>query len=205
VEEEAARAGLTLVREEAGALPLRRDAKVALVVIADDEAFPGADATIASELKKRLAAPPTVVRIAPATCDADVERAGAAAAAADSVVLSLFVRARSGRGRIVLPETGRRAIEKVLAAAAAGGRPVVAVSFGSPYVVRDFPAMRTYLAAWGAQDVCQSAAARALFGEAPLGGKLPVSIPGVAARGAGIAKAAAASVSSTPAAEAKGR
>ena len=95
------------------------------------------------------------------------------------------MRARSGKGKIVLPEAGRRAIEKVLAA----GKPVVAVSFGSPYVVRDFPAMRTYLAAWGAQEVCQSAAVRALFGEAAIGGKLPVTIPGVAQRGAGLAKA----------------
>lgn len=201
VEEEAARAGLTLVREESGALPLRREAKVVHVVVADDEAFPGADVTIASELRRRLASPPSVVRISPSSCDADIERAGTAASGADTVVLSLFVRARSGKGRIVLPESGRKAIEKVLAS----GRPVVAVSFGSPYVVRDFPSMKTYLAAWGAQDVCQSAAARALFGEGAIGGKLPVSIPGVATRGAGIAKPAPQAPAPSPAAGAAAR
>ncbi len=184
VEAEAARRGLTLVREEAGILPLRREAKVAHVSVLDEDTFPGLDATATAELKKRLATPPVVARVPPASCDADVDRAASAAAQADVVVLSIFVRARSGKGKIALPEAGRRAIEKVLAS----GRPVVAISFGSPYVVREFPSMKSYLAAWGVQEVSQVAAVRALFGEAAVGGKLPVAIPGVAERGTGIAR-----------------
>ena len=103
----------------------------------------------------------------------------------DAVFLSLFVRARSGQGPIAVPETARAAIPLLLAA----GKPVIAVAFGSPYLLRDFPDLQTYVCAWGAQEVMQKAVAAALFGEAAFEGKLPVSIPGLAKRGDGIAKA----------------
>jgi beta-N-acetylhexosaminidase len=62
----------------------------------------------------------------------------------------------------------------------------VAVSFGSPYLIRDLPALKTYLCAWGIQEVVQRAAVSALFGETAIGGKLPVTIPGIARRGDGV-------------------
>jgi hypothetical protein len=65
---------------------------------------------------------------------------------------------------------------------------VVAVSFGTPYLLRDLPDLPTYLAAYGGQPDEQVAAARALFGEAPITGHLPVTIPGLAPRGTGIQK-----------------
>ena len=69
---------------------------------------------------------------------------------------------------------------------ARSGRPVVVVSFGSPYLLRAFPSVPAYVLAWGAEAVCQEAAARALLGQAPIGGRLPVTImPGVP-RGSGV-------------------
>ncbi len=58
------------------------------------------------------------------------------------------------------------------------GKPVIVASFGSPYLVERFPAAQTWLAAFSTVDVAQSAMGRALFGETPIGGHLPVSIPG---------------------------
>ena len=109
-----------------------------------------------------------------------------AASESDVVLLSLFVRARSGQGPVTEPEPAKAAIPRLLAL----GKPVVAVSFGSPYLLRDFPDLPTYVCAWGAQEVMQRAAAKALFGETGFEGKLPVSIPGLAKRGDGIAKGA---------------
>ena len=71
---------------------------------------------------------------------------------------------------------------------AAGGRRLVGISFGNPYLAADLPSLSTYLAAYGDQPVMQVAAARALFGETEVTGRLPVTIPGVAKRGAGIQK-----------------
>jgi beta-N-acetylhexosaminidase len=84
----------------------------------------------------------------------------------------------------VIPDAAKAVIPQLLAS----GKPVVAVAFGSPYLLRDFPALPTYLAAWGSQDVVQVAAVKALFGEAAIGGRLPVTIPGLAKRGDGVAK-----------------
>jgi len=45
--------------------------------------------------------------------------------------------------------------------------------------LKDFPQAETWLAAFGISDVAQISSARALFGEIPVRGKLPVTIPGV--------------------------
>ncbi len=56
---------------------------------------------------------------------------------------------------------------------------MITVGFGSPYLIERFPQAETWLAAFGISDVAQISVARALFGEIPVRGKLPVTIPGV--------------------------
>jgi len=62
----------------------------------------------------------------------------------------------------------------------------VVVAMGNPYVIGDFPAIQNYLCAFSNVTVSESAAVKALFGEIPIGGHLPVTIPGVATRGEGL-------------------
>ncbi len=52
---------------------------------------------------------------------------------------------------------------------------LVVVSFGSPALVRDFPDAAGFVCAYGADDYCQRAAARALLGEIPFQGRLPAA------------------------------
>jgi beta-N-acetylhexosaminidase len=54
---------------------------------------------------------------------------------------------------------------------------VVVVSFGSPYFLRHFPEVDAYICAYRYADEAMRAAAKALFGEIDIQGKLPVSIP----------------------------
>jgi len=137
-------------------------------------------------LAARLAAPAETFVLDPRSRLDEIGPITAAAARADVVLVSLFVRVRTGSGKLVLPDAGRAAIE---ALAAAGAR-VIGVSFGNPYLAADLPGLATYLAAYGEQPVMQAAVARALFGETEITGRLPVTIPGVAERGSGIRKAA---------------
>jgi beta-N-acetylhexosaminidase len=65
------------------------------------------------------------------------------------------------------------------------GSKVVLVSFANPYLAMGLPQTDAHLLAWSPFTVSQRAAARALLGRAPITGKLPVTIPGVAAFGAG--------------------
>ncbi len=184
-EEEVARRGLTLVREAEGALPLRSGTKLLALAIHDDRASVAIDTTLQSELKER-AAVVDYVRLDPTSCAGEGAALADRAATTDAILVALFVRPRSGRGTLEIPAEGKAAIAALLAS----GRPVVAVSFGSPYLLRDVPALTTYLCAYGPQALVQSAAVRALFGEAGIEGRLPVTIPGVAPRGTGLRKEA---------------
>jgi beta-N-acetylhexosaminidase len=62
----------------------------------------------------------------------------------------------------------------------------VVLAMGNPYVVQDFPAIQNYLCAFSNATVSETAAVKAIFGEIPISGHLPVTIPGIAARGEGI-------------------
>ena len=81
---------------------------------------------------------------------------------------------------------------------AAAGRPVVVISFGNPYVLSSFPSVPAYLLAWGGAPVSQQAAARALLGEVPIGGRLPISLPPHHRAGDGLDRRPASQRSSPP-------
>jgi beta-N-acetylhexosaminidase len=78
----------------------------------------------------------------------------------------------------------------------------VAVAFGSPYVGDIAAKVPAVLLTYEFGDAPEAAAARALSGEAPIGGKLPVTIPGFFPAGHGLERAAVAPgapvASSTP-------
>ena len=178
-----AQRAITLVREQPGILPFSREARV-LVVHVSDFAEPATPLTRFNDAiaERTGVAPDSILLDARATAD-DAALVAEAAANSDVVVLALAVRARSGEGHMAVPAAARGAIESLQ-----GNARIVAIAFGSPYVLRDLPFLTTYLCAWGVQPVMQSAAAAALFGEAPIGGHLPVTIPGLHARGEGIEK-----------------
>ena len=184
VAEEIARRSVTLVRERAGALPLDRKAKLFELVFADADRTVGMDLNRA--LKARMQGPVETALLDSRSNDAEISAALENAARADVVVLALFVRFQSGRGSIALAPQLKAAAKKLLAT----GARVVAISFGSPYVLREVPELETYLCAWGAQTDMQVAAARALLGETAITGRLPITIPDLAPRGSGLQKPA---------------
>jgi beta-N-acetylhexosaminidase len=103
--------------------------------------------------------------------------------AADIVIASLYGRVRTGEIRSVgLPETGARLLSKLIATR----KPLLAISFGNPYLLMNFPGLRTYLVAYGDMPSLQQAAARAILGRLDITGKLPISLPGLYARGTGV-------------------
>jgi beta-N-acetylhexosaminidase len=68
----------------------------------------------------------------------------------------------------------------------ASSKPIALVALGNPYLLRSFPDVAAYLATCSSVPPSEAAAVRALWGEIDIGGHLPVSIPGLAARGDGI-------------------
>jgi len=74
----------------------------------------------------------------------------------------------------------------------------VVLAMGNPYVVQDFPAIENYLCAFSNATVSETAAVKAIFGEIPITGHLPVTIPGVASRGDGLMRPAQPILGGTP-------
>lgn len=173
-----ARRALTLVREQGGLLPVKKSSRVVIITVSDfpETASPLPD--FEREMHKRLAAAPQTFLIDSRTTDAGT--IAAAAQNADVVIFALAVRARSGSGSIAVPEVARTLLVTLGAKV-----PTIAISFGTPYLLREIPSVGTYVCAYGIQPVMQLAAVQGLFGEAPVTGKLPVTIPGLAPRGTG--------------------
>jgi len=60
------------------------------------------------------------------------------------------------------------------------------VAVGNPYLAQDVATIQNYLCTFSDATVSETSTVKALFGEIPIRGHLPVSIPTVAERGAGI-------------------
>jgi beta-N-acetylhexosaminidase len=69
---------------------------------------------------------------------------------------------------------------------------VAVVALGNPYLAAEYPDTKTYLCTFSHMPTSEAAAIKALFGEIPIRGRTPVTIPGLAARGAGIERGAVA-------------
>jgi CubicO group peptidase (beta-lactamase class C family) len=92
----------------------------------------------------------------------------------DVAILALFVRVSDRKGNVDVPAEQVALAEQVYKS----GKPVITLAFGSPYLIELFPQAETWLGAFGISDVAQISMARALFGEIPVRGHLPVTIPG---------------------------
>jgi beta-N-acetylhexosaminidase len=115
--------------------------------------------------------------------DEEVGAALEAAKKADVVVAAMYGRVRSGAVNSAgLPAQGARALSALLESRT----PVVGVSFGNPYLLQSFPALRTYVVAYGDMPSLQTAAALAITRRADITGRLPISLPNLYPRGTGI-------------------
>ena len=111
-------------------------------------------------------------RVGPETPREAYDSLVALAVEADLVIVSAYVPPRSGTNEVSVPEDMADFI-----AAVAPLRPMMVISFGNPYLLAALPESPGYLIAWGSHEGSQNAAVRALFGEAAISGRLPVSIP----------------------------
>jgi beta-N-acetylhexosaminidase len=179
---EVAQRSITLVRDARGLVPFAAGARRILSITYAD---PGS--TAGSVFNAELAGGGRTIdaaRVSDATAAAELSALAGRAASADVVVVSAYVTPREYQGTVEAGAGFAAFVERL----AQAGRPVVAVSFGSPYLLRSFPSVPGYVAAWGREPVCQQAAARALLGQAPIGGRLPVTIMAGVARGAGLTR-----------------
>ena len=182
--DEIAAKAVTLVRNNANLLPLNRSraAKVFNLAITNGEdrlfiAQPFAGAMTHAGVKLDTAV------LDDRSSDAEIQNAVRRAGAADVVIVSMYGRVRSGQvNSVALPKPGAKALNLLLERRA----PLVGVSFGNPYLLMSFPTLQTYLVAYGDMPSLQKAVADAVTGQIDVSGRLPISLPGLYPRGAGI-------------------
>ncbi len=173
--------GVTLLRDDSRHLPFdaSRPTRVLLVAIsADPDPVPGDG--LQEEIAWRVDSvdwrradntfhSPKSVKLPPAS-------------SYDVAIVALYVRVADRKGTVGLPEDAVALARRVLAT----GKPAIVACFGSPYLVSRFPQARTWIAAFSTQPVAERAVGRAIFGQTAIGGRLPVTVPEVAAPGAGL-------------------
>ncbi len=98
------------------------------------------------------------------------------------VYVAAFITVGANRGNVAL----QGGLSGFLKSLIAGPAPVALVSFGSPYLLRDFPEVAAYATTFSVASTSEVAAARAVLGDIAVSGKLPVSIPPVAKIGDGL-------------------
>ncbi len=179
---EIAEKAITLVRAEDGVLPLAKDKKVAVLGISNGFDGFSTMGTFVSTLRRGGLSFDPVYLQENSTAE-QAATAKKAVAEADVVVVGLYGRVRSGaKNSVGIPENGAEILREALSS----GKTVIGVSFGNPYILTDFPQMKTYIVAYGDMSSLQRASARALTGLQEFHGKLPISLPGLYPRGTGI-------------------
>lgn len=162
---------IVLARDSTGAVPLARGARLLSLTYAEAD-DPIAGRVFDPELRSGGHAV-TSARVGSQTGEAEYAALLARIDSVDAVVISAYVSPRAYSGSVGAEPGFSRFVRDL----AARKRPVIAVSFGSPYLLSFFPDVHAYMLAWGGAPVSQTAAAQALLGRAPITGKLPVSIP----------------------------
>src|SRR5206468_491490 len=166
--------GVTLLRDTPHRLPLdgtKPSRALLLAFYADPEPYPGED--LERELRSRFDSV-TTLRADTRFVNASILKLPPPESY-DVAILALFVRVSDRKGNVDVPPEQAALAEQVYKT----GKPVITVGLGSPYLIERFPQAETWLAVFGISDVAQIAVARALFGEIPVRGHLPVSVPGV--------------------------
>jgi beta-N-acetylhexosaminidase len=77
--------------------------------------------------------------------------------------------------------------ERILARAS---EKTAVLAMGNPYLTDDFPAIQNYICTFSNVTVSEISAARALFGEIPMSGQMPVNLSSAGVKTQGVSRPA---------------
>jgi beta-N-acetylhexosaminidase len=177
--------GITLLRDEESLVPLARGQRTLLVTYAPDN-----DVSAGLAFGAALARQGTVarsVRVTPRTGQAELDTLLDAARSMDRVVVYTYTRTLEGAGRFAIAPRVATFVESL----AQRGVKTIVVAGGNPYVLRQFPSVKSYVVTYGRGEALEEAAANAVTGRSAIGGRIPVSLPGYFRAGDGLSRPAA--------------
>jgi beta-N-acetylhexosaminidase len=199
---------VTLVRDNKQVLPLQYNPRgtnqpfppyqsagdargLVLVLIFSDDSRSDAGRLLDEEVRSRIPGA-RVMYIDPRTADGLRSPVMSAVETAQKIIVAIYevpvsgkvVPGAPGNGNSVAVQSAPAALLQSVLQAAAAKTAVVAM--GTPYVASQFPEIQTYMCTFSNMKVSEISAVKAMFGEIPMSGHLPVTIPNIAARGAGL-------------------
>jgi beta-N-acetylhexosaminidase len=175
-----ARKALTLVKNDHHLLPLAQPASACYFILAGSRfSMTGQDLAV---LLRRRTGSSLVTVLDPDRTPEELDSLAGRAPQCSAVVVASYVVSSAYRGSVALPGNYPGFLDKLLAQ----DKPVAFVSFGNPYLLRSFPKVGAYLAAFSTVAPSEAAVVDALLGKAAITGKLPVTIPELAPRGTGL-------------------
>ena len=204
---------VTLVRDNHRALPLKAAAKgtnlppnpyqpVAetrnntVLLIFTDDSRSDSGRTLEHEIRTRIP-DARVYYIDPRVAAGMTQPVLAAVQESQVVIAAVFefpvagrvVRTQDGAAinAIAVQESSAALLRQVLRSAA---EKTIVVALGSPYIAAQLPEVQTYMCTFSNGHGSEVSAVKAMFGEIPMTGRLPVTIPNIAGPGAGMTGAA---------------
>jgi beta-N-acetylhexosaminidase len=194
-------AAITLVRDNGKVLPLRdRRSDKTLRVVSQDKVQPGLlviilcdnrraeDGRVLERQIRKRAPDAKVIYIDPRVAEARSDEVLNAADRAQQVVVAVYVVPSAARTRTVargqknsasLPDSTAKLLSRILAHAT---EKTAVLAMGTPYLTEDFPTIQNYICTFSNATVSEMSAAKALFGEIPIPGHLPVNISNASLR-----------------------
>jgi beta-N-acetylhexosaminidase len=174
---------VTLVKDDSNTIPLKlKKDKIKVFNLSD-----GSDNINSSYFNDRIGKKfpeVTIIDINSDLADSVINAYKDSTGSNDIVIINLYAKVKYGTGKIsILPS--QTAFIKALNAKT---NKIIVTSFGNPYLLREFPAVPCYIAAYGDADVSIKAVIKAISGEIHFKGKLPVSINSDYRFGMGIIK-----------------
>ena len=172
---------VTLVRNDRNVVPLAPHSK-SCIVLTLERRTSGVGVRLLQEFQQRTPEGKTFV------LDSSLPRAAMIAAMGDYATRCTALVVVSS----VSPSTTRQSLAPIgdlgsfIKEMTEGPVPTVLVSLGSPYLLMAFPDAAAYMATFSTTELSEMSAVKALFGENPISGRLPVTIPGFAKFGEGI-------------------
>jgi beta-N-acetylhexosaminidase len=192
VAQELSAKSITLIKDDRNQVPLRvpRESSILYLSVLDYPSgwrIAAPSRTFIPELKRHWPAV-TAVELSDRSTPSEIDLVRSTALRYDAIVISIFVRAASGSNRMDLSPALVKLVTDLARATANTPKPIVTTLFGNPYVAMSLPDLPSMLLTYDFYDLAEASAVRALTGDAPISGKLPIALPGLFEVGHGIVR-----------------
>ena len=178
----AARKSITLVKDEKNNIPIHvgSSKKMSHILLATSEGMLSFSSPFRSAVSRLHGNVDSQFLYQPLS-ETQISEIVAESDSSDHILVSLLIRVAEFLGTFTIDSTHRELITKLQET----GKPVVVVSFGSPYV-SDVDEIGSYLAGYGYGSISMRAMADALFGATSITGTLPVDLSPSLPQGHGV-------------------